>query len=121
MRGCGPVEREQGIEVQGFDVLRPDDLFVLQEALVRARLAVGNDCGPMHLAGMLGLPGLVLFGPTSARQWGPFGLRTLSRDILCRPCTQTTADLDCGNPVCLLELDQEAVQAALAQVIEESA
>ncbi|MDY7000279.1 MAG: glycosyltransferase family 9 protein [Thermodesulfobacteriota bacterium] len=117
----GPVERERGTLVQGFDVLRPDDLPALQEALGRARLVVGNDCGPMHLAGMLGLPGLVLFGPTSVRQWGPVGLRTLSRDIPCRPCTQTTADLDCDNPVCLLELEQQAVRAALAQVIEESA
>jgi len=117
----GPVEREQGVEVRGFDVLRPESLSALQEALGQARLVVGNDCGPMHLAGMLGLPGLVLFGPTSARQWGPLGLGTLSRDIVCRPCTQTTADLDCESPVCLLELDQETVQGALAQIIEESA
>ena len=48
------------------------------------------------------------------------GLHTLSRDVPCRPCTQTTADLDCENPVCLLELGLEAVQAALAQVIEET-
>jgi len=102
-------------------VLRPSSLSALQEALVRARLVVGNDCGPMHLAGMLGLPGLVLFGPTSARQWGPVGLDTLSLDIPCRPCTQTTADLDCDNPVCLLELGLEAVRDALARVIEESA
>jgi ADP-heptose:LPS heptosyltransferase len=32
---------------------------------------VGNDSGPAHLAAALGLPGVVIFGPTDASLWGP--------------------------------------------------
>ncbi len=32
---------------------------------------VGNDSGPFHLAAAKGVPGLVIFGPTSVALWGP--------------------------------------------------
>lgn len=35
-----------------------------------AGLGLGGDSGPLHLASLCGLPGVALFGPTSARQWG---------------------------------------------------
>jgi heptosyltransferase-1 len=38
----------------------------------RARLFVGGDTGPMHLAAAAGTPIVALFGPTSARRNGPF-------------------------------------------------
>ena len=38
----------------------------------RARLFVGGDTGPMHLAAAAGTPIVAIFGPTSARRNGPF-------------------------------------------------
>ncbi|MEX1197026.1 MAG: glycosyltransferase family 9 protein [Pseudohongiellaceae bacterium] len=32
---------------------------------------VGNDSGPMHLAGAVGTPGVVIFGPTDTALWHP--------------------------------------------------
>jgi heptosyltransferase-3 len=34
---------------------------------------IGNDSGVTHLAAMLGVPTLALFGPTDARVWRPYG------------------------------------------------
>ncbi len=57
---------------------------LLAESLPLDRLAalfamccayVGNDSGVSHLAAGLGVPSVVLFGPTSAEQWAPLGDR----------------------------------------------
>ena len=40
-----------------------------------AGVFVGNDSGPGHLAGILGLPTVSLFGPTAPSRWKPLGPR----------------------------------------------
>lgn len=117
----GPAELERGFDPGGLPVLAPPDLPALQEALLQARMAVGNDCGPLHLAGMLGLPGVVLFGPTSARQWAPPGLTVLRGRAGCRPCTLDTADLACDRafptPPCLEAITLDEVAAAVDRIL----
>ncbi|HEX2501123.1 MAG TPA: glycosyltransferase family 9 protein [Methylomirabilota bacterium] len=41
----------------------------------RASLVVGGDTGPVHVAAVLGVPTIGLYGPTSARRNGPYGPR----------------------------------------------
>jgi heptosyltransferase I len=41
----------------------------------RAVLVVGGDTGPVHVAAVLGVPTIGLYGPTSARRNGPYGPR----------------------------------------------
>ena len=41
----------------------------------RAALVVGGDTGPVHVAAVLGVPTVGLYGPTSARRNGPYGPR----------------------------------------------
>jgi heptosyltransferase-1 len=43
----------------------------------RARLFVGGDTGPMHLAAALRIPVVALFGPTNPRRNGPFATRAV--------------------------------------------
>ncbi len=50
-----------------------DSLDALHDEVVAARLYVGNDAGPTHLAAQLGLPTLALFGPTDPARWAPRG------------------------------------------------
>ncbi|MCC7193542.1 MAG: glycosyltransferase family 9 protein [Phycisphaeraceae bacterium] len=45
----------------------------LADMTAEARLFLGNDSGPTHLAAQIGVPTLALFGPTSATQWSPLG------------------------------------------------
>jgi ADP-heptose:LPS heptosyltransferase len=54
---------------------RPQDLVALCELVHRASLFIGNDSGPAHLAGILGVPTIALFGPTTPRIWKPLGPR----------------------------------------------
>lgn len=39
----------------------------------RARLFIGGDTGPMHLAAALGIPVVAIFGPTDPARNGPYG------------------------------------------------
>ena len=50
-----------------------DDLPALAATLKSARLYVGADTGPTHLAAALGVPTIALFGPTDPQRWAPVG------------------------------------------------
>jgi ADP-heptose:LPS heptosyltransferase len=58
--------------------------------IARAALVVSGDTGPMHVAAALQVPQIALFGPTSAKWYGPRGGRalTLAHDVPCGPCDQ---------------------------------
>jgi ADP-heptose:LPS heptosyltransferase len=71
----GPAETDGPSPDAPFPCLRPPGCLELAAALERARLFVGNDSGPGHLAAALGRPTLSLFGPTDPRQWRPAGPR----------------------------------------------
>ena len=53
----------------------------------RARLFIGGDTGPLHLAASLGVPTVGLYGPTDPSRTGPFGPRTIA---LRHPESETT-------------------------------
>ena len=50
-----------------------DELSELADCLRAARLVVGCDSGPAHLAAQLGIATLALFGPTDPVLWAPVG------------------------------------------------
>ncbi|MBI4804100.1 MAG: glycosyltransferase family 9 protein [Desulfovibrio sp.] len=116
----GPAELERGMDLQGMSVAAPGSLEELEELILTARAVVGGDTGPMHLAGMLGVPGVSLFGPTSFAQWSPVGMREVSLALPCSPCTATCADLSCGNARCLGELPPALVMEELAMAIKQN-
>lgn len=77
----GEVERDRlsTADIAKLEKLAPlhwpatySDLLV---HLTTARAFIGNDSGPAHLAGILGLPTLALFGPTDPAIWSPRGPR----------------------------------------------
>jgi heptosyltransferase-3 len=54
----------------------------------RARLFVGVDSMPMHLAAAMGTPVVALFGPSGEMEWGPWNVphRVVTSTHSCRPC-----------------------------------
>jgi heptosyltransferase-3 len=72
----GEVELDQFARVdidRMSDAVTCTSLDKLADLLAGARLFIGNDSGPTHLAAQLGLPTLALFGPTSPALWRPLG------------------------------------------------
>jgi len=76
----------------------------------------GNDSGSMHLAGVLGLPTVGIFGSTRADRTAPLGSRTrvIHPDIECSPCLKRTCRF--GHYECLHGIEPEEVLAALEQL-----
>ena len=54
----------------------------------RARLFLGVDSAPMHMASAMGTPAVALFGPSGEVEWGPWQIphRIVTSDHPCRPC-----------------------------------
>jgi ADP-heptose:LPS heptosyltransferase len=65
---------------EGFSVIRGASLAEIKTLLAGARLFVGNDSGPAHMAAAFALPVVVLYGASDARIWAPW--RTRSETIV---------------------------------------
>lgn len=80
----GEVEQERWTgevlaRIEGVaPVARPQTLLDLMSELLTAGAFVGNDSGPGHLAAILGVPTLSIFGPTDPARWRALG-----------PCVET--------------------------------
>jgi len=80
----------------------------------RARLFIGGDTGPMHLAAALGIPVVAIFGPTNPARNGPFGTASI---VLRRPTSPTTHSRRAQPDPGLLEISSEEVVAAARKLL----
>ena len=85
----------------------------------RARLFVGVDSAPMHIAAAMGTPVVALFGPSGEAEWRPWMTRhrvVVSAEYACRPCGND----GCGGgkvSECLTTLPVESVLAAIDSLL----
>ncbi len=70
-----------------------------------ADLLITNDSGPLHLAGIIGLPTISFFGPETPYLYGPFedGHYVFYDDLHCSPCLNiyNSKMSHCTNNLCL--------------------
>jgi len=87
-----------------------------------ARLFIGVDSAPMHMAAAMGTPVVALFGPSGDAEWGPWRVphRVVASDAhSCRPCGNN----GCGgsnHSDCLLTLPEARVAAAVTELLAET-
>lgn len=89
----------------------------------RARLFVGVDSAPMHIAAAMGTPTVAIFGPSGDREWGPWNVASrvvVSAGHACRPCGRDGCE---GSKIseCLTTLPVEQVLAACESLLAETA
>jgi heptosyltransferase-1 len=84
----------------------------------RAKLFVGGDTGPMHLAAALRVPVVAIFGPTDPARNGPYGTVSI---VLRSPSSVTTHARRSHPEGGLLEIGSDAVVKAARRLLAGSA
>ena len=104
------------VPVERLKIADDDGTLNRLAALIRgARLFIGIDSAPMHIAAAMGTPTVALFGPSGEFNWGPWQVahRIVTSDLHpCRPCGQD----GCGGGKisdCLVRLPVSRVLAAI--------
>jgi len=96
----------------GAAALAPEtrDLHELAALLRGAALVVGADCGPVAMAGILGVETIALFGPKDPEIYRPPGprVRVAWKQVYCSPCRLRK----CGDPICMTTMEVDDVLAA---------
>jgi ADP-heptose:LPS heptosyltransferase len=111
----GPAEEEliDGLQHPDRTVHALTDLLDLMDLLKSAAGYIGNDSGASHLAAFLGLPAVVIFGPTDPERWRPVGrnVQIVGPGMQCRPCFETEK-ANCDDPECLTKtMPREVIRA----------
>ena len=86
--------------------------------MATAAAVVANDCGLGHLAGALGVPTVLLFGPTPHQTLGPLpsNVTVLRAGLHCEPCWFGARFRACsGHIECLRQLRLETVIEAVRE------
>lgn len=84
-----------------------------------ARLFVGVDSAPMHIAAAMGTPTVAIFGPSGDKEWGPWNVASrvvASLSHGCRPCGHSGCD---GSKIsaCLTNLPVAQVLTACEELL----
>ncbi len=90
----------------------------LMALIAGARLFVGNDSGPAHIAAAAGIPVLVVFGSSHAAVWRPWNAvssAVVQNDFDCNPCPGDRC-YAYDEPRCILSITTEQVKTALKAV-----
>lgn len=114
----GPAEKRGNHPCQD-KICRNLPLSLLAAVISRSRLYVGNDSGPTHLSAALGIPTVVIFGPSNPRIWKPAGIkvRVIHKNLPCSPCHGSPIPSQCGKE-CLNSISVEDVLQEIHSILE---
>jgi len=102
-----------------FDFSGQLSLKELAALTARARLFVGVDSAPMHIAAAMGTPAVAIFGPSGDREWRPWQVTccvVASAAHSCRPCGRAGCN-DSKVSECLTTLPVAQVLAACDELL----
>jgi heptosyltransferase I len=115
---CGPGEETLAREVEaaaaGAACAIQTSISELAALTRRAKLFLGGDTGPLHLAAALGIPVVAIFGPTDPARNGPY--RTPSR-VVRNPESRTTYSRQPRPDEALLEISVDTIVEAARELL----
>lgn len=119
--GPGRHEREEALSIveasSGAASLAPETTTFadLAAVLARARVVIGGDTGPLHVASLLGTPVVQLVGPTHPVENAPLAgtpARSLRIGLACSPCRR-----GCAEAPCMSGMRSEAIALAALDLL----
>jgi predicted lipopolysaccharide heptosyltransferase III len=108
----------QAITPQSLAALSNLSIGELVAVIAEAKLFVGNDSGPAHIAAAVKTPQVVLFGPASSQRWRPWcaPAELVQNYFACNPCAMYTCEAF-AEPECTRSITVEQVIRAIEKVI----
>lgn len=87
-----------------------------------AKLFIGVDSAPMHIAAAVGTPTVALFGPSGDKQWGPWSANSRVVASTAHPCRPCGVDGCGGGKVsdCLVSLPVDQVFLAAQAMLHQA-
>jgi ADP-heptose:LPS heptosyltransferase len=99
----------------------PDSPIRYLAALIKTcKVVIGNDSGPLHLAGAVEVPVLGIYGPTNPKLQGPYGKQNVTVENTKLDCLHCNL-LDCpiGN-VCMTGLSKQTILEKFEELIKKN-
>jgi heptosyltransferase-3 len=105
-------------ELDGTVIMLGLSIPELAELIRGARLYIGNDSGPMHLASAVGTPTVAVWGSSDSRRWQPWGVehRVVQNPFECNPCPGYRC-LVADSPLCIESVTVAQVNAAVDELL----
>jgi len=114
----GPHEHELAYEVHTASGGTAQPISCSVSELIaltrRARLFIGGDTGPLHLAAALQVPVVAIFGPTDPARNGPYGTKSI---ILRNPASRTSLSHTSAADRGLLAISADEVLSAASELL----
>jgi heptosyltransferase-1 len=117
--GHGELEWVEGIrkEMKEHSFLGPktESLTQLGEVYRYCDLYIGGDTGPMHIASLMGIPVVVIYGPTDPIENEPMGNHIkIRKEVGCNPCHKYS----CSELLCIKAISADEVFKATKSLLE---
>jgi heptosyltransferase-2 len=116
-------DRDAARDIGGIDLIGQTDLMMLMGVVSHCHVVVANDSGAMHLAGVLGVPVVGIWGPTDERRSAPVTpyndartVAVMSESVFCRPCFLADCPIDHR---CMTRIPTERVHDAVYRFLQE--
>lgn len=99
-----------------IDLVGKSDLATLCALMKRFDSYLTNDTGPMHLADILNVPTVAIFGPTSIKETAPLSgnATILHQETECAPCFKRECPID---HLCMTRIKTDEVELAIQKAI----
>jgi ADP-heptose:LPS heptosyltransferase len=106
-------------EIKGALIMLGLRIPELAELIRGARLYIGNDSGPMHLAAAVGTPTIAVWGSSDSRRWHPWSVdhRVVQNPFECNPCPGYRC-LVADSPLCIESVTVAQVNAAVEEMLK---
>jgi ADP-heptose:LPS heptosyltransferase len=116
--GHGELEWVEGIrkEMKERSFLAPEteSLTQLGEIYRHCDLYIGGDTGPMHIASLMGIPAVVIYGPTDPVENEPIGNHIkVRKEVGCNPCHEYS----CKELLCIKAISADDVFRATGDIL----
>ncbi len=111
------VQAASKLRLAAFSSLSIGELVAV---IAGAKLFVGNDSGPAHIAAAVKTPLVALFGPASSVRWGPWRAPSalVQNYFQCNPCAMYTCEAF-DEPECIRSITVDQVMKAIDRLLTE--